>query len=58
MAFGEEVPTRCLRRLSGNGVEARHQAGRFAMYPVVYWTGITLFVAWIVFSAYSAFNGL
>jgi len=28
------------------------------MYPVVYWTGITLFVAWIVFSAYSAFNGL
>jgi hypothetical protein len=58
MAFGEEVPARCVRRLSGYGVEARHQAGRFAMYPVVYWTGITLFVAWIVFSAYSAFNGL
>jgi hypothetical protein len=29
-----------------------------AMYRVVYWTGVTLFVAWIVFSAYSAFNGL
>jgi hypothetical protein len=25
---------------------------------VVYWTGVTLFVAWIVFSAYSAFSGL
>jgi len=25
---------------------------------VVYWTGVTVFVAWIVFSAYSAFNGL
>jgi len=58
MVYGEETPARCVRRLSGYGVETRHQAGRFAMYPVVYWTGITLFVAWIVFSAYSAFNGL
>jgi hypothetical protein len=32
--------------------------GGVEMYRVVYWTGVTLFVAWIVFSAYSAFNGL
>jgi len=25
---------------------------------VVYWTGVTVLVAWSVFSAYSAFNGL
>jgi len=29
-----------------------------AMYRVVYWTGVTVFVAWIMFSAYSALNGL
>jgi hypothetical protein len=28
------------------------------MYRVVYWTGVTLFVAWLALSAYSAFNGL
>ena len=33
-------------------------AGGIRMYRVVYWTGVTLFVAWIVFSAYSALNGL
>jgi hypothetical protein len=32
--------------------------GGIRMYRVVYWTGVTLFVAWIVFSAYSALNGL
>jgi len=25
---------------------------------VVFWTGLTVLVAWSVFSAYSAFNGL
>jgi hypothetical protein len=29
-----------------------------AMYRVVYWTAVTLLVAWSVFSAYSALNGL
>jgi len=28
------------------------------MYRWVYWSGVTLFVAWTVFSAYSALNGL
>jgi hypothetical protein len=28
------------------------------MYRVVYWTGVTVFVAWIAFSAYSALSGL
>jgi len=28
------------------------------MYRVVYWTGLMLLVAWSVFSAYSALNGL
>jgi len=28
------------------------------MYVVVYWTGVTLFVAWVLFSAFSALNGL
>jgi len=28
------------------------------MYRVVYWTGVTVLVAWIVYSAYSALNGL
>jgi len=28
------------------------------MYRLVYWTGVTLFVAWIAFSAYSALSGL
>jgi hypothetical protein len=34
-----------------------HSAGD-TMYRVVYWTGVTVLVAWSVFSAYSAFNGL
>jgi hypothetical protein len=29
-----------------------------AMYRVVYWTGVTMLVAWSVFSAYSALSGL
>jgi len=28
------------------------------MYRLVYWTGVTVLVAWSVYSAYSAFNGL
>jgi len=28
------------------------------MYRVVYWTGVTLFVVWSVFSVYSALSGL
>jgi hypothetical protein len=28
-----------------------------AMYPVVYWSGVTLFVVWSVFSAVSALHG-
>jgi len=28
------------------------------MYRVVYWTGVTVLVAWIVYSAYSALSGL
>jgi len=28
------------------------------MYRVVYWTGVMLFVAWSVFSVYSAINGM
>ena len=29
-----------------------------AMYRLVYWTGMTLFVVWCVFAAYSALGGL
>jgi len=29
-----------------------------AMYHLVYWTGMTLFVVWCVFAAYSALGGL
>ena len=28
-----------------------------AMYHLVYWTGMTLFVVWCVFAAYSALGG-
>ena len=28
------------------------------VYRVVYWTGVTVLVAWSIFSAYSALNGL
>jgi len=32
--------------------------GGIAMYRLVYWSGVTLFVAWSVFSALSALNAL
>jgi len=48
----------CIRRSRAYGVEGRSLAGGIAMYRVVYWTGVTLFVVWSVFSAYSALNGL
>ena len=48
----------CVRRFRAYGDEARSLAGGIAMYRVVYWTGVTLFVVWIMFSAYSAFSGL
>jgi hypothetical protein len=31
--------------------------GGIAMYRVVYWSGVTLFVVWSVFSAVSALTG-
>jgi hypothetical protein len=40
-----------MRRLAGGIAEDR-------MYRWVYWSGITLFVVWTVFSAYSTLNGL
>jgi hypothetical protein len=35
----------------------RRDAGA-RMYRWIYWSGVTLFVVWTVFSAYSAFSGL
>jgi hypothetical protein len=55
---GEGILGECVRQLRAYGDEARSRAGRIAMYRVVYWAGVTLFVAWVVFSAYSALNGL
>ncbi len=48
----------CVRRLKAYGDWVRSLAGGFAMYRVVYWSGVTLLVVWSVFSAYSALNGL
>jgi len=57
-SVGEEILGKCVRPLRAYGDEARAPAGGIGMYRVVYWTGVTVLVAWSVFSAYSALNGL
>jgi len=52
------MPNECVRLFSEYGDGVRSLAGGIAMYRVVYWTGVTAFVLWSVFSAYSALNGL
>jgi hypothetical protein len=34
------------------------EGGESAMYPWVYWSGITLLVVWTVLSAYTAISGI
>lgn len=41
-----------MRSVIGHGVQG------LAMYPWVYWSGVTLLVVWTVFSAYSAIHGI
>ncbi len=44
--------TRTTSRMCVSGLQGN------AMYRYVYWSGLTLFVVWSVFSAISALNGL
>jgi hypothetical protein len=47
----------CVRPFNGYGAGPGCLPGNW-MYRVVYWAGLTLFVVWSVFSAYSAITGL